>query len=354
VQVDFAAPGGGGRPIVLPGNVFAINAASGALAWTSQTAGAFFSDNAMPMTEFDGTVLAVDEIPNPGGGFPWSELVAYSPSGSASWSLRIGGADFSSVAVVPVSGTIILWPGFGLMTAVAGGTNGGQIIWQQNVSVGLSRGGGGGGRGGAMLAISEDGLTIIAAYTNAPFIVWVSVATGQTVNNQSVGPGWGSPGYADYSRLLLGPDNSVFICSGYYGNNGGGTNPLVALAASGLPNPKWPAPGTGPQLSPPCVMVSAGRRVGAGRNSVIAVDGAVGATLWTAPMTTAGVRGLTLGVAGQLFAMDGNGTLLSVGQAPAAPLVTTRDVAAGAGQGAASRASPRSVCSPTWSGGLRW
>ena len=328
VQVDYSAPGGGGRPVVLPGSVFAVNAASGALAWASTTAGAFFSDNAMPMTEFDGTVLAVDEIPNPGSGFPWSELVAYAPSGASSWSLRIGGADFSSVVVVPVSGTIILWPGFGLMTAVSGGANGGAILWQQNVSVGLSRGGGGGGRGGAMLAISEDGLTIIAAYTNAPFIAWVSVATGQTVNNQSV-PGWGSFGYADFSRMVLGPDNSVYICSGYFGN-GGGTNPLVALAASGLPNPKWPAPGAGPQLAPPCVMDAAGRLYGAGRNAVVAVDSAAGAVLWTAPMTTAGVRGLALGVAGQLYAMDGNGTLLSVGQAPAAPLVTTRDVAAGA------------------------
>ena len=331
VQGDDAAAGGGGRPTVLPGAVFAFFTATGLPVggnWPATTAGAFFSDSAMPMTEFDGTVLAVDEVPNPGGGFPWSELVAYLPTGAPAWSLRIGGADFSNVAVVPGTGTVILWPGSGLMTAVKGGSGAGagRIIWQANVSVGLNSSGGAYGRG--MMAISEDSTRVIASATNAPFIVWINVADGSVAINASV-PGMGGSGYADFSRLVVGADSSVYICSGYYGD-GGGVNPVVALTSAGAPNAAWPAGAAAPQLSPPCVMDAAGRLYGAGRNTVIAVDSASGNVLWTAPMTTAGVRSLALGVAGQLYAMDGNGTLLSVGQAPAAPLVTTRDVAAGA------------------------
>ena len=199
VQVDFSAPGGGSRPVVLPGSVFAFNAATGAQLWAAATAGAFFADNAMPISEFDGTVLAVAEIPNPGGGFPWSEVVAYGSSGAPAWKFRVNAADFSAVAVVPLSGTVILWPGFGVMTALSGGASGGSILWQQNVTVGVDPRGG--GRGGVMMAISEDGSSIIASFTNAPFIVWVSVATGATVLNQSV-PGMGGFGYADFKRQL--------------------------------------------------------------------------------------------------------------------------------------------------------
>ena len=331
VQVDYQTPVSGQRfPMVLQGWVFQILTLTGQTMSAFPTSGAFPGDYSVPLLNAkDGTVLYVDEVPNPNSttGFPQFEFVAYTPPNSKSWSLQVPAAAWSAVATTDaLRSTTIVWSGANVSAIDASG----NLLWNSPVSLSPDPG----YRGNPLLVISEDRLSVFITGTNAPNLLQVKVADGSSTSFALPG-GFGTPGFSANQRMLSGADGSLYVCSS--GDYFRGTiNPVLALNAD--LSIKWANPAAA--LSPPCVLDTpaspsgASTLYGTGRNQIIAVNAQTGAVLWTAPTSGAGVRSLVLGVAGQLIAIDGNGTFMSIGQAPAASnSITPRDFAA-AGVGA--------------------
>jgi hypothetical protein len=170
---------------------------------------------------------------------------------------------------------------------------------------------------------------VFAAIAGAPLLLVLSLLDGSTQATITI-PHWGVDWVVDYARMVVGPDSNVYLCSASFQR--GTLNPVVAISVA-TQSTLWQS---SVLASPPCVMDASGQLYVAGVDQVIALSAATGAQAWAAPTVAgAGVSSLSLGLAGQLYALAGNGTLLSIGAAPQpAFAVTTRDAsAAGVGAG---------------------